>query len=904
LGFAEHGMVSEETGMKQATRKTTASRKKSRGRIGGGRGWIAAGTLAAYAAMGGTKAAMASVEKADPAANGAAEATLPLKKFDIPAGPLDAAVKAFEKATGLTVKSVLPAGTIAGFNSPGVVGLYREDEALRLLLEGTGLNYRVEDATTMLVGVQSKDTVSVADAVTNSVTLSKFTEPLIDTPQSVSVVPQFVMKDEGVTTLRDALRNVPGISLAAGEAGAQGDNLTIRGFTARNDIFLDGIRDFGSYYRDSFNYEQVEALEGPAGIQFGRGSTGGVINQESKVPSVQQFVNVQTMFGTDKTRRITADINEPELDVLGGTAFRANIMAQEGGVAGRDYAEIRRFGIAPSVSIGLNTKTRATLSYVHLTESDTPDYGLPWFNNAVASGSIRHNYYGFPDENYLKTNDDILTLKVEHEFSPDLNLHTIARAANYPRQAQITEPQICSNAPLSVPVGGFVASLPTSAVNSALTCAYTASSNPSSIVVNRNQIQVKSVEGDLWDQTEVTARFKTFGIKHALVAGVEGGQEISNPIRYSYTINKINTVPTATLIDPNAQQPFGGNGYISSIVHTKAESVGLYFVDTIKLGRLFELSGGVRWDRFDTGYNLYQPTPPAGATVTAAVAPISRVDEQPSYRAAFVYKPSSHGSVYFDYGTSFNPAAESLSLSVGLVNRSAAPEENETYEAGAKWSFLNERLLAEGAWFRTEKDNARETDPTNSNNIVAAGNQLVKGVQFSVVGRLPESMDVVAGYAYLDSDVIFSKFFPTSVGYPLANVPKQTFNIFVTHRLPWRLNAGLGGNYVASRTASSTVPFVPTAYSGPQTFAAGSAPCSTAASPTVTTCYQVLATAMRQVPGYWIFNAMVRRPLTDRLELQANVNNLLNRYYIDLPHPSHLIPGAGANAQIGVNFKF
>jgi catecholate siderophore receptor len=441
---------------------------------------------------------------------------------------------------------------------------------------------------------------------------------------------------------------------------------------------------------------------------------------------------------------------------------------------------------------------------------------------------------------------------------------------------------------MSVPVGGVVATLPTSAVNTALPCAYTASSDPSTIVVNRNQIQTKSVEGDLWDQTEMMARFRTFGIRHALVAGVEGGQEISNPIRYSYTINKVNTVPTAMLVDPNEQQVFGGTGYVTSIAHTKSESVGLYFVDTIKLGRLFEVSGGVRWDRFDTGYNLYQPTPPAGGTVTAATPPTSRVDEQPTYRAAFVYKPSSRGSVYFDYGTSFNPAAESLSLSIGLVNGNLAPEENETYEVGAKWSFLNERLLTEGAVFRTEKDNARETDPTNSNNIVGAGNQLVKGVQFSVVGRLPEGMDLIAGYAYLDSAVIASKFFPTSVGYPLANVPKQTFNLFVTHRLPWLLHAGFGGNYVGSRTASSTVPFVPTGYA-PNPNGAG---------------FVVTSVAMKQVPGYWVFNAMVRRPLTDRLELQANVYNLLNRFYIDLPHPSHLVPGAGASALIGINFKF
>jgi catecholate siderophore receptor len=885
-------------------KKALVGKKSNRKAMSGGTRWIAMGTLAAYAAMGGTKTALAEAKKIDgattAAAAAAAEEKLPTKKFDIPVGPLDKALKEYEKTTGLTIKIVLPAATLAGFDSQGLSGVYREDEALRLLLDGTGLNYRMEDAATMVVGVQAKDTVSVTSSVSDSVAMGKFTEPLLDTPQSISVIPQFVMRDQGVSTLKDALRNVPGISLAAGEAGAQGDNLTIRGFTARNDIFLDGIRDFGSYYRDSFNYEQVEALEGPAGIQFGRGSTGGVINQESKVPQANEFVNVQTQFGTDLTRRITADINEPLSEALGGTAVRANLMAQEGGVAGRDYAEVRRFGIAPSIEIGMNTSTRATLSYLHLTESDTPDYGLPWFNNTTAPGAIRHNYYGFPDENYLKTNDDILTLKAEHDFSPNLNIRTIARTANYPRQAQITEPQICSNAPASVPVGGFVSALPTSAVNTKQTCAFTAGTDPSTIVVNRNQIQVKSVEGDLWDQTEMTARFKTLGIRHALVAGVEGGQEISNPIRTSYTINNINTVPSASLINPNAQQPFGGTGYITSIVHTKSESVGVYFVDTIKLGRLFEASGGVRWDRFDTGYNLYQPTPPAGGTVTAPVAPISRVDEQPSYRAAFVYKPSSRGSVYFDYGTSFNPAAESLSLSIGLVNGSAAPEENETYEVGAKWSFLNERLMTEGSWFRTEKDNARETDPTNSNNIVAAGNQVVKGVQFSVVGRLPQGMDVVAGYAYLDSAVIFSKFFPTSVGFPLANVPKQTFNLFVTHRLPWRLNAGVGGNYVASRTASSTVPYVPTSYGPAQTFAPGAAPCGA----TVTTCYQVLSTAMKQVPGYWIFNAMVKRPLTDRLELQANVYNLLNRYYIDLPHPSHLVPGAGASALIGVNFKF
>jgi catecholate siderophore receptor len=173
-------------------------------------------------------------------------------------------------------------------------------------------------------------------------------------------------------------------------------------------------------------------------------------------------------------------------------------------------------------------------------------------------------------------------------------------------------------------------------------------------------------------------------------------------------------------------------------------------------------------------------------------------------------------------------------------------------------------------------------------------------MQASAVGRLKGGTDLVLGYAYLDSKVLASQFFPTSIGYPLANVPKQTFNFFATRNLWWRLSAGLGGNYVAARTASSTTPYVGTGYGPAQTFALGSAPCGV----TVTTCYQVTSVAMKQVPGYWVFNAMIKRPITDKIELQANIYNLLNRFYIDQPHPSHLIPGAGLSALIGASWRF
>lgn len=859
---------------------------------------VALATAAAYVA-GGRGWAMAQ-ELVAGAPKTMAPAQLPVRRFRIVEGPLDQALDAYRAQSGLDVKLEIPAAQLAGFKAMAVTGFYANDAALRQMLAGTGLSFRFE-GDQVSIGLRASESVDVTAGLSDTVAMGKFTEPLLDTAQTISVIPEFVLKDEQNRTLMDAVRNVPGISLAAGESGAQGDSFTIRGFTARNDIFMDGIRDFGSYYRDSFNFEQVDVLEGPAGVQFGRGSTGGVVNEESKVPVDGKFANVTTQFGTDLTRRISADINEPLPDLGAGTAFRLNAVANEGGVAGRPYDENRRFGFAPSISFGMNTSSRLTISYFHFTESDTPDYGLPWLLNGLAPGVNRHSYFGFPDSNFLRTNDDIITLKANHTFSNDVDVHTIARWANYPRDAQITEPQLCSNVSVSTPVGGYVAALPTNAYNTALPCTYTPGvTPPASMIVNRNQIQIKSVEGDLWDQTEVTAKFKVLGVRNDFTGGVEGGREISNPIRTSYTENKINSVTPTNLVTPNPNDVFSGIGYISSITHVKSESVGLYFVDTLKLGKLFEASGGVRWDYFDTLFNLYAPTLPAnaaGGTLTAAIAPISQTVEQPSYRAAFVYKPTSHGSVYFDWGTSFNPSAETLSLSV--ATSVLPPEENESYEVGAKYSLLNERLHIEGAWFRTEQDNARETDPTNSNNIVESGNQRVKGVQASAVGQLGGGTDFVFGYAYLDSAVISSKLFPTSIGFQLANVPRQTFNAFLTHKLPWRLSGGFGGNYVASRSASSTTPYVPASYSAAQAFAnAALSPCG------AVTCYQVTSVAMKQVPGYWVFNAMLKRPITDRIELQANVYNLLNRFYIDQPHPSHLIPGAGASALIGANFRF
>jgi catecholate siderophore receptor len=331
-------------------------------------------------------------------------------------------------------------------------------------------------------------------------------------------------------------------------------------------------------------------------------------------------------------------------------------------------------------------------------------------------------------------------------------------------------------------------------------------------------------------------------------------------------------------------------------------------MDTLKITQWLQLSGGVRFDYFNTDVD---PTTTTGR--------VSQLIQQPTYRGAIVIKPARKGSVYFDYGTSFNPAAESLSLSAN--NALQDPQENETYEFGTKWDLVNDKLNVSASLFRTNKSNVYETDPNNTLNILNVGNQRVQGFQIGTLGHLASNFDIILGYAYLNGIVTNSvlnaspfssvnlafynawqaalktnpnalpdaryntaPYFISPNNFPLANVPKNSGNAWITHGLPWRFVGGFGTNFVGPRRASSTAMVaVPQANVAP-----------------------MLQTplAFKAINGYWIFNAMIRRPINDHLDFQANLINLTNKFYIDQPHPNHLIPGEGFNAQFGINAHF
>ncbi len=840
--------------------------------------------------------------------------------FRIPAGDLTTALESYRRTTGIEVHSALPADKLTGFRTAGVQGDLPDTQALHLLLEKTGLDGSFPEPGKIEISIRSAEHVEVTASMAQ-VGLQQFPQSLVDTPQTVSVVPRYILNEQADTTLRDSLRNVPGISIAAGEGGAQGDSFTIRGFNARNDIFLDGIRDFGSYYRDSFDYGSVDVLEGPASVEFGRGSTGGVVNQETKSPELTPFIGGNFQFGTDAMRRGTIDIDRPIAAIPGGTAFRMNAAAEESGVAARDITETRRFGVAPSLAFGLRTRTRANVSYLHEGEDDIPDYGLPYFGAGVAAVP-RTTYYGIASANYLRTTPDVLTARVDHDFGLHLTLRNTFRWGNYARDFRITEPQINSAASVlyTNPDGKNAYEGPTTGI--AVRCAvmatpstscYPFSTPLSQVFVNRNQIAGHSVEDILWDQISATGRFTVGHIANNAVVLVEGGRERSNPNRPAYNL------PYVSALNPSPYDAFAPTQIFTGVTtHVASQSYGVDFLDTIELTHWLELSGGLRFDYFST--TSYAPANPGGKT-PAAAALSERLDKQPTYRAAVVVKPRPAGSIYFDWGTSFDPAAESLSLSGN--NATSPPEYNQTFEVGAKWGFLHDRLNLNSSLFRTEKLNARETDPNNSNNVLNAGNQLVRGVQVGALGHLPSSFDLILGYAYLDGRVESSAlnaspfaavntamctfytgganqncgaavldprfntapFYINPAGFPLANVPKNSGNLWVTHRLVYRFTGGFGGSYVGARRASSTA-------------GVGVYESQSVLDPSL------VPVAFKAVPGYTLLNLMVQRPITERINLQANIGNLTNAFFIDQPHPAHLVPGEGRTAQFGLNYKF
>ena len=652
---------------------------------------------------------------------------------------------------------------------------------------------------------------------------------LADAPQTVTVIPQAVIEQRNATTLRDVLRNVPGISMQAGEGGVpNGDNLTLRGFNARTDIFVDGVRDLGGYFRDSFDLDSVEVVKGPASAQSGRGSTGGIINQVSKRPGLAPDFAANLGGGTDDYGRVTLDLNQPLEGWIPGAALRLNLMYHRQDTPGRDGPDQERWGIAPTLALGLGTPTRLLLSWYKLNQDNTPDYGIPWIPN-TASPTLAplfdhiapvpfDTWYGVARRDYEKTATDIGTVRLEHDLNEDWTLTQTLRFVTVDRDSVVTAPRFNAGA-----------------------------------TTIRSELQSRDqVDENFTSQTNLIANLGDGPIRHGLLLGLELVRE--SEINY---LRAQAVAPPATPWDhPDPNRDPG-----SPVVRTGAfneaisSTVALYAFDTIKLGERFELTGGLRWDDYETSYNQIN----AAHVQTGA---FDNAGSRFSYRLGAVWHPARDASVYVAWGTSFNPSAEGLTLTA--LNQDLPPEESRTWEAGAKWDALNGKLLVSGAIFRTDKTNARTTD-TLTSIITLSGEQRVQGAELAVTGKLTPAWMIFGGYTFLDSEITDSAN-PLEVGRELPNTPRHSLSLWTSYRFLERGTLGAGAQYVASRFAN-----------------------------TINT---------RQPDAYWTFDAMASWDVTDKLTLQLNAYNLADERYLDSLGGGHAVPGQARSAVLSLGFRF
>jgi catecholate siderophore receptor len=717
------------------------------------------------------------------------------------------------------------------------------------------------DATTV-VGEQDTATSYQAERAQSP----KYTAALLDTPRSITVVPQQVLKDTGAMSLQDALRTVPGITMGAGEGGnPQGDRPFIRGFDAQSDTYLDGVRDTGAQTREIFAVESIEVSKGPNSAIGGRGAAGGSINLVSKKAHLGNSFDGGFTWGSDQTQRYTLDGNYQFTDNAAG---RLNLMSHESNVAGRDKVNYDRWGIAPSLAFGLGTDTRVNLDFYHMESNDLPDSGIPYGYSVgrahttaspdkPTDGGDSSNFYGLTERDFRKTRTDIATIAIEHDLNDTLTLKNTLRHGNSMQDYVLTQPDDSAG---NVVNDGVWRRANSRVGNTATTT----------------------------NQTDLFGEFYLGGHKNSFSTGIEFSRE--NAEKQSYSVSPNSKITTCTgpsdggnctsLSNPNPDDAWAGSiarNYAGT--DTSSTTRALYAFDTLELAPEWLLNMGLRYDHFDTQYKTYTA---AGATTAKG----NDTSEFVTGQLGLVWKPADNGSIYVSYataatppgsmlseGTDANPLPGSTDRAGNLLASDFEPEQTRNYELGTKWDVLNDRLSLTAAVFRTEKDNARVLVDTNTYENV--GTTRVEGVELSATGKITDKWQVFAGYSYLDSELVdggkvsLGGVFVDSLdnGNQLANTPENSLTLWTTYNVTDKLTVGGGAFYMDEvwGNVANTV----------------------------------------YVDSYWRYDAMASYKLTKNVDLQLNVQNLTDETYYDKAYSAHFASqAAGRTALLSTNVHF
>ncbi len=674
----------------------------------------------------------------------------------------------------------------------------------------------------------------------------KFARPLADTAKSISIIPKEVIQDSGALSVRDLVRTQSGVTLGTGEGGnAFGDRIFIRGFDARNDVYIDGLRDPGVTSREIFAVEQIEIVKGPSSTFGGRGTTGGAVSLVSKAPHAGNDATLEVTGGTDATRRLVADVNRelaPNLQV------RINGLFHDADVAGRYLVWSRRWGVAAAVAWQPSPSVDIIADYYHLQADGLPDWGVPFDARSQQPFAVkRSNFYGVLARDFSNSPTDIGTLRVEWRPASNWKITSKTRygwnrssyIATAPERPNISNPD---------------------------PALWTAQANPQ----NRNAVSAT------WaNATEARAEFSTGSIRHTLLTGFEASEEtITNrPFAFasSETVGTI-IVPaipvTQPIFAPDPFQPYPQVRTLSgALAETRVVTKAVYALDSIDLTPTLNLSAGLRFD--DYRVSNYART--AAGVVTQ---PTNHSDFL-NWNAALTWKPVPKATLYISASTSSNPSGEQTDGSspsyggLGGANANLDPERNIAYEAGVKYQAgPGGHLLLTAAVFRTDKTNARVTDPVSGGQQVLAGKQRVDGFEIGASGNITERLAVFGGYTFLDARVLATSNPPVAAG-AFPNIPRDSLAVLTTYRLFRGVTIGGQASYNSRRYGGPTI--------------AGTA----------------------NLPAYWRFDATAKASLSSRVELQLNLLNLTDKTYYDAIYRSatpfaYVAPGRSLLATLRV----
>lgn len=748
----------------------------------------------------------------------------------------------------------------------------------------------------------------------NTVSSPKYTQPLVDTPQTIQVIKKEILQEQGAASLVEALRNTPGITLQMGENGntSAGDTFQMRGFSTQTSTYVDGIRDLGAVSRDVFNLEQIEVVKGPSGAEAGRGSASGYINLVTKLPKTENSREVSARYNTAENARLTADINQT---ISESTAIRLNMMGQDGGVEGRDVIENNGWAIAPSIAFGLDSDTRLYLYSQHIRQNNIPDGGIPTvgmkgfygytssyandknlalrdqireaINNSADMQKVnkalqnapevdRSNFYGSVND-YEDISSDMISAKIESDFSENIKFTNISRLGKTSMKRALTGINAINAPSATVTVN------PDNSYTYKFNYGSFDPDNRDTWAISRSHQGVDQENKILANTSNLNINFKTGAVEHDLVAGLEflREQQISRTLSTQKPGTKAPTTPAANLYNPNHDDVMPELVYTGAYSDGETKTAAAYLFDTVKLlDNRLQLNGGVRLDYYHTDYEaLAVATNATTLAITKTPTHLKAHDTLVSWKLGSLFKPTENSSLYVSYAKSLTPpGSANFSLSDTGANSSAAkPQKTNHYEVGGKWDVLKNKLALTSAIYHTENENQFTQDPITKESI-QEGKTRVQGVELGVVGQITNAWNISAGVAHMKTKQKNQQSFNTTTGEKTITdsvrwSPDWTASLWTTYDIAG-FKLGLGARYVDEQKRVITDSTAPA--------------------------------NMPKVPSYVVFDAMAGYSLNKNASVNLNVYNLADKDYISALNNggSRFVLGQPRSAALTFNYKF